>query len=221
MTKYYIYTRVSTTKQEHYSDSLENQIFTCKDYIHLEYREKTKRGLIASRRCGTRTHQPAIGYVRDPLNSSKVHILDNSNSIVVSNVLMRLENGDFQSKTEVLEYLKVSKLYRTQIGRQYVYKLELVDRILSNLSYYAGLIDVYGDGREFAKGLHKPLIDKQQYEKIKFNTANFGRNCTSKSAIHKYSFSGLLDCEHCGARMYVSAPTSKGRSYAIHFSAES
>src|SRR3989344_2320202 len=92
---------------------------------------------------------------------------------------------------------------------------QLVERMLRN-KYYAGILVNPWDGEEYI-GLHRPMISKEEYDKIQFLKSGRSNNATLTRLVMNTDFplKGLVTCL-CRSKYTASWQTGRGKKYPYY-----
>ena len=92
---------------------------------------------------------------------------------------------------------------------------QLVERMLRN-KYYAGILVNPWDGEEYI-GLHRPMISKEEYDKIQFLKSGRSNNATLTRLVMNPDFplKGLVTCL-CRSKYTASWQTGRGKKYPYY-----
>ena len=155
---------------------------------------------------------PKAGYRKGTL--AGVHVIDPITGIPLQRALKSIASS-LKTPTDALK-----ELQDTEFGKRYA-KLKMDKfRIIACEPYYAGIIDLKGKFNERnEKGLHEPLISREEHEKI---LRVFERNVKKQQGHRpdkdtKYPLSNELTCELCEKieRKYprfTSVPLTNGKT---------
>lgn len=155
---------------------------------------------------------PKAGYRKGTI--AGVHVIDPSTGVPLRRALRQIASN-LKTPTDALK-----ELQETAFGKRYV-KLKMDKfRIIACEPYYAGIIDLKGKFNERnEKGLHEPLISREEHEKI---LRVFERNVKKQQGHRpdkdtKYPLSNELTCELCEKieRKYprfTSVPLTNGKT---------
>ena len=86
-------------------------------------------------------------------------------------------------------------------------------RILIDPFYYGEFEYPKGSGNWYI-GKHKPMITKEEYDKIQIL---LGRKGKPRPKKHQFAFTGLMKCGECGASITAEHKTKKQKNGNIHF----
>ncbi len=156
-----------------------------------------KRGLRARLESGFRPSIAPIGY-----RNSKYHekgkeeiLVDEERFPLVRKLFDLMLTGaysPFELTTVANDKLGLTNRYTYNSKR--VSKSNLY-RILTN-SFYYGMFEFPVGSGEWYQGKHKPMISKEEYDKIQ---ALLGRGDRPRPKTHDFAFTGLIRCGECGA----------------------
>lgn len=95
---------------------------------------------------------------------------------------------------EILDKLNNDWGFKTRPGKSRGGKpmsRSTIYRMFTN-SFYAGLIDAYGEIKE---GKHEPMVTLEEFDKVQ---VILGRDGRPRPNRHKYAYTGLIKCGECG-----------------------
>ena len=159
----------------------------------------TKRGLRAKVKRGEFPSTAPVGYLNDV--RKKTIVVDRKKSKIIHEAFELYSQGNsrFEDITNFLFRKNVRSIYGNHIHK------DCVKNILSNPFYYGH----FRYGGEIHEGKHKPIIEKQLFDKAQKVMVERGH--PNKVSIEPKSFSGLLRCATCG--MMITAEKQKGHIY--------
>jgi len=119
--------------------------------------------------------------------------------------------------------LELTKIANEEIGiRTKGYKVSRSDkkisrtnmyRILTNTFYY-GEFEYPEKSGNWYQGKHKPMITKEEYDKIQFL---LGRKDRPRSTPkHEFAYTGLIKCAHCGASITAEEKWKHQKNGNVH-----
>ena len=170
---------------------------------------KITEGVRAAKATGRWLGPPPYGYKSIRNGSEKPIIVPNDKGVVVKKIFDSLSNGESQS--EIRHKLKKTGFYFSESS----FSAMIRNRV------YTGQIFVPGSTKEegyFVKGLHKPIVTLEQFERVQSKLAS---NVKAKKKVDAKSFKeelalrGLLDCDNCG--QHLTGSGSRSRSGQIHY----
>lgn len=85
-------------------------------------------------------------------------------------------------------------------------------RILTSSFYYGDFEFPEGSGNWY-KGNHKPMITKEEYDRIQFL---LGRSGKAKPKTHTFSYTGLMKCDECGATITAEEKFKRQKNGNVH-----
>ena len=159
--------------------------------------ENTKRGLRQKLRRGEWPGWAPIGY----LNKDRKIIPDPERYKLIRKIFELYSTGKYSLKD--LKELMASSGLRSRAEK--VLSVSMIQHTLANPSYY-GTFLYHG---ELYQGIHKPIISKKLFDKVKKIMEDKSRPRGKSKKI--YAFRGLFKCGECGCA--ITSETQKEHNY--------
>lgn len=169
------------------------------DYVR-NLREECIKGIDGRLKQGLYPFNAPIGYLDQGAGKPKVP--DPVRAPYVRQAFELYASGEF-SILGLLDELRARGM-RTRRGGQI--SKGCLENLLSN-PFYHGVIHIRRGNRTY-KGIHEPLIEKALFDKVQSMKSD---RCNKKQNKHDVMFRRLVDCGHCGCRLY--GEVQKGRVY--------
>lgn len=169
-----------------------NYIDNLSEEVKKGYREKVKQGWMP--------HVPPIGYKTVGEKGKRIHLSDEKHAPYIKKLFDLYATGNYS--IEKLCKKMEEEGMRSKTGKVIV-KPKMYS-ILTNPFYYGS----FSWGGEICKGNQKPLITKEQFDKV--NNILKGKN-TPKHTRREFLFKGLMKCYGCGG--IISWEEHKGIVY--------
>lgn len=178
-------------------------------YIHfgmanqfsLNLSKDIKRGLKGRAESGYRPSIAPLGYLNSKYHRKGIEeiLVDEERFLKVRKLFDLMLTGQYSplqlvgvAKNELqLTTRGVGKYPNKPMGKSNMY------RILTNPFYYGEFEFPKGSGKWY-EGNHKPIITKEEYDKIQFL---LGRDGRPRPKTHIFAYTGLMRCNGCGARI--------------------
>lgn len=176
------------------------KVLMAKNYID-NLSEETRKGLIEKAEQGSFPGTAPLGYKH---NKDKKSIeIDEGRAPIIRWMFERYATGRFSLRD--LEVMLYEKGLRNRKGNRV--RRSSITFMLKN-PFYTG--DFIWTGKRY-HGNHPPLIEKDLFDKAQAITAK--RNDTRSNA-HRFAYTGLLKCAHCGSS--VTAEIKKNQYVYYH-----
>ena len=144
-----------------------------------------------------------IGYVsgKDELGKTLMQ-LDPIKAPLIKDLFSTFSLGVYSQN----EILKMSKFRKLKLSKS------TLSRVLRNI-LYVGDIKVpakYDEPEQIVKGLHKPIVSREVFNKVQYLLASRNRNTSKQNKMRDDMYlRGHLKCVKCGGNLTGSASTSK------------
>ncbi len=153
-----------------------------------------KRGMRARCEMGVRPGAVPLGYklIRNPekLNEPSKIIIDEERAPFIKKMFEYVING--VSGRQVHEYM-IDEKFRTKKGKKLT--LGMIFKIFKEEFYYGEFEYPKGSGNYY-KGLHEPLITKEQFEQVNKSLVTYKK---SKWGSKNFYFNKIFKCGYCGS----------------------
>jgi DNA invertase Pin-like site-specific DNA recombinase len=174
------------------------------------------RGLKDRARSGFRPSMAPLGYMNSKLREKGMETIfpDPERFPKVRKLFDLMLTGQYS----VPELLKVAEkdllLFTRESGTRKSKPMGKTNlyAIFTNPFYY-GEFQYPRNGGEWYVGSHKPMIDKGEYDKIQFL---LGRKGIPRPKAHVFSFTGLMRCAGCGARVTAEQKFKHQKNGNVH-----
>ncbi|KKQ37069.1 MAG: Recombinase [Candidatus Woesebacteria bacterium GW2011_GWA1_37_7] len=173
-----------------------NIAFSQSKYYIDNLSENVKRGMKHKVRIGVWPVQAPLGYLNDKL--TKTIVVDPVRHKIIKKCFEMFATGK-HSFTSISDYL-VSVGVKSRTDKKI--KVDTIKRMLSN-RFYLGILVYKG---ELHKGIHKPIISKQLFDKVTKVISRFER---PRYNGHDFPFIGLARCGECGGAITAESHSRK------------
>lgn len=171
-------------------------------------------GMVARINQGINPFRPPIGYISSMASKrggkkNQPDQPDEEIFPIIQNGLREFSKGLY-SKVEMVELFDKSGLSRI---RGIKTRPQLVGRIFDRyLKFYAGII-INPWNNEEVQGLHKPMITKEEYQKIQYLLSGNLKGIKHKRINPNFPLRGTVKCGHCGHALTGSCSRGNGGKY--------
>ena len=176
------------------------KVLMAKNYID-NLSEETRKGLIEKAEQGSFPGTAPLGYRHN--KQEKTIEIDEGRAPLIRWMFEQYVTGHYSVRA--LEAMLFQKGLRSRKGKRV--NRSSIALLLKN-SFYIG--DFLWTGKRY-HGNHPPIIEKDLYDRAQAVTAK--RNDT-RSNVHRFAYTGLLKCAHCGSG--VTAEIKKDRYIYYH-----
>ncbi|MEM6719203.1 MAG: recombinase family protein [Bacteroidota bacterium] len=180
-------------------------------------RHQNRRQVIQKQRArliaGYNAFVPPKGYSKkkkDPIHGTID--VPNEQALAIKQALKMFAKGEFDSRTEVAQFLKNKGVLGKQASEKYSHK---VKNILTN-HFYAGYIEYLPWNVTRRKGHHEPLITLNEYNRIQARLMKTDHYKPIRKDVNPdFPLRGLINCYYC--KMKLTACKSKGRWGGLYY----
>ncbi|MCK4516291.1 MAG: recombinase family protein, partial [Spirochaetaceae bacterium] len=176
------------------------KVLMAKNYID-NLSEETRKGMLEKAEEGEFPAYAPLGYQHDKAN--KTIEIDKERASIIRKMFEQYATGKFSLRR--LEVLAAQRGLTTRKGNRLA--RSSVANILKN-PFYTG--DFLWNGKQY-QGKHPTIIDKELFQRVQAVSSQ--RNDT-RATSHRFAYSGLLKCAHCGCS--ITAEIKKGRYIYYH-----
>ncbi len=174
--------------------------------------QKVQMGMRQGLKEGRWNVMQPIGYVsgKDELGKTLMQ-LDPIKAPLIKDLFSTFSLGVYSQN----EILKMSKFKKLKISKS------TLSRVLRN-TLYVGDIKIpakYDEPERTVKGLHKPIVSREVFNKVQYLLASRNRNTSKQNKMRDDMYlRGHLKCVKCGGNLTGSASTSKtgAKHYYYH-----
>ena len=174
--------------------------------------QKVQMGMRQGLKEGRWNVMQPIGYVsgKDELGKTLMQ-LDPIKAPLIKDLFSTFSLGVYSQN----EILKMSKFKKLKLSKS------TLSRVLRN-TLYVGDIKIpakYDEPERTVKGLHKPIVSREVFNKVQYLLASRNRNTSKQSKMRDDMYlRGHLKCVKCGGNLTGSASTSKtgAKHYYYH-----
>lgn len=174
-----------------------------------------KRGLKAKVEGGHRPSIACIGYKNSRYHEKgKEEILvDEERFPLVRQLFDKMLTGTFSplSIVKVADDIGLTMKWPRSPKYKKISKSNIY-RIFTNPFYYGDFEYPEGSGNWY-HGLHKPMITKEEYDKVQFL---LGREGKPRPKSHVFAFTGLMKCGECGASITAEEKWKHQKNGNVH-----
>lgn len=176
-----------------------------------------KRGLKSLAESGYRPNMAPIGYKNSKYRmKGKEEILVDEERFPIVRKLFDLMLTGAYTRMDLL------KIANEQLGLRMRYNSKhgiRAEKLVTRSNIYHVLTNpfYYGEFRysgEWYQGNHKPMITKEEYDKIQ---RLLGRDGRPRPKTHHFPYTGLIKCEECGASITASMKVKRQKNGNVHF----
>ncbi len=181
------------------------KVLMAKNYVD-NLSEETKKGMIEKAGQGIYPSCAPLGYLNVEENGTKIIEPDPDIAPLIRKLFEWYGTGNYSITALASKAYEAGLVYRKTGGRV---NRSVVHKILNNPIYYGEFI---WKGTRY-RGKHTPLISKAKFDQAQEVRRVNGRNrkCERK---HKWAFTGLITCGHCGCAF--TAERKKGKYVYYH-----
>ena len=174
--------------------------------------QKVQMGMRQGLKEGRWNVMQPIGYVsgKDELGKTLMQ-LDPIKAPLIKDLFSTFSLGVYSQN----EILKMSKFKKLKLSKS------TIGRVLRN-TLYVGDIKIrakYDEPEQIVKGLHKPIVSREVFNKVQYLLASRNRNTSKQNKMRDDMYlRGHLKCVKCGGNLTGSASTSKtgAKHYYYH-----
>ena len=173
--------------------------------------QNTKRGLRARVEKGVMPSPAPMGYKNDKYaeRGTKTILPDPERFDTVRRMFDLMLTGN-HNPMQILKIVNEEWKFKTpkgkKLGRSTLY-------YIFSRPFYYGLFEYPMGSGNWVKGIHKPMITEEEYDRIQFLLGRKGR---PRPKSHVFDFTGMMRCSECGCAITAEEKFKKQQNGNVH-----